>query len=40
MGMVEREGVSLPTGIHFTAPHGADDLLFRVGAAVAGETLY
>ena len=39
MGNVERDGVSLPTGIHFTAPHGADDLLFRIGAAVTGETL-
>ena len=40
MGQVERDGVSLPTGIHFTAPHGADDLLFKVGAVVTGETLY
>lgn len=40
MGNVERDGVSLPTGIHFTAPHGADDLLFRMGALVTGETLY
>ena len=39
MGKVEREGVSLPTGIHFTAPRGADDLLFRIGALVTGETL-
>lgn len=39
MGTVEREGVALPTGIHFTAPLGADDLLFRIGAAVTGETL-
>lgn len=37
MGLVEREGVSLPTGIHFTAPLGADDLLFSIGAAVTGE---
>lgn len=40
MGEVVRDGVSLPTGIHFTAPHGADDLLFKVGALVTGETLY
>ncbi len=39
MGNVERDGVTLPTGIHFTAPMGADDLLFRIGAAVTGETL-
>lgn len=40
MGQVERDGTSLPTGIHFTAPHGADGLLFRIGALVTGETLY
>ena len=40
MGTVVREGSTLPTGIHFTAPHGADDLLFKIGAAVTGETLY
>jgi len=39
MGNVERDGVSLPTGIHFTAPLGNDDLLFRIGALVTGETL-
>lgn len=39
MGNVERDGVSLPTGIHFTAPHGADDILFKIGADVTGETL-
>ncbi|KND47036.1 MAG: aspartyl/glutamyl-tRNA(Asn/Gln) amidotransferase, A subunit [Parcubacteria bacterium C7867-004] len=39
MGMVERDGTQLPTGIHFTAPHGADDLLFKIGAVVTGETL-
>ncbi|HVW71933.1 MAG TPA: amidase family protein [Candidatus Paceibacterota bacterium] len=39
MGNVDRDGVSLPTGIHFTAPLGADDLLFKIGAAVTGETL-
>jgi aspartyl-tRNA(Asn)/glutamyl-tRNA(Gln) amidotransferase subunit A len=39
MGSVTHEGKSLPVGIHFTAPMGADDLLFRIGAAVTGETL-
>ncbi len=39
MGNVERDGVSLPVGIHFTAPHGADDILFKIGADVTGETL-
>ncbi|MES2668750.1 MAG: Asp-tRNA(Asn)/Glu-tRNA(Gln) amidotransferase subunit GatA [Patescibacteria group bacterium] len=39
MQEVERDGVSLPTGIHFTAPLGADDLLFRIGALVTGETV-
>lgn len=39
MGTVERDGVTLPTGIHFTAPLGADDLLFTAGAEVTGETL-
>lgn len=40
MGTVDRDGVSLPIGIHFTAPHGADDRLFKAGALVTGETLY
>lgn len=39
MGTVERDGTTLPTGIHFTAPRGADDLLFTIGASVTGETL-
>jgi aspartyl-tRNA(Asn)/glutamyl-tRNA(Gln) amidotransferase subunit A len=39
MGTVEREGSTLPTGIHFTAPKGAEDLLFRIGALVTKETL-
>lgn len=39
MGMVDRDGVALPTGIHFTAPHGAEEVLFKIGAAVTGETL-
>ncbi len=40
MGMVERENTALPTGIHFTAPKGGEDRLFKIGAAVTGETLY
>lgn len=36
MGSVVRDGVTLPTGIHFTAPHGADKALFRIGEAVEG----
>jgi len=39
MGMVDRDDVSLPTGIHFTAAKGADQLLFRIGALVTGEGL-
>ncbi|HYE23470.1 MAG TPA: Asp-tRNA(Asn)/Glu-tRNA(Gln) amidotransferase subunit GatA [Candidatus Paceibacterota bacterium] len=40
MGMVERDGVALPTGIHFTAPKGAEEHLFRISADVTGEALY
>lgn len=40
MGNVEREGVSLPTGIHLTAPKGAEEHLFRIGADITGEALY
>lgn len=39
MGMVDRDGTALPTGIHFTAPHGGEDRLFAAGAAVTGERL-
>lgn len=39
MGRVTRDASDLPTGIHFTAPHGAEDRLFIIGAAVTGETL-
>lgn len=39
MGEVEREGVTLPVGIHFTAPHGADGALFKIGANVTNEEL-
>jgi aspartyl-tRNA(Asn)/glutamyl-tRNA(Gln) amidotransferase subunit A len=34
MGTVERDGTKLPVGIHFTAPHQAEELLFAVGEAV------
>ena len=34
MGFVEREGKKLPIGIHFTAPHQAEGLLFSAGSAV------
>lgn len=40
MGTVERDGTQLPVGIHFTAPLGADQYLFKIGALVTGETLY
>lgn len=40
MGIVDRDGVSLPVGIHFTAPKGAEALLFKAGALVTGEELY
>ncbi|MCI0597777.1 Asp-tRNA(Asn)/Glu-tRNA(Gln) amidotransferase subunit GatA [Candidatus Parcubacteria bacterium] len=40
MGNVMREHASLPTGIHFTAPHGKDNVLFAVGAKLTGEQLY
>lgn len=38
MGTVERDPAPLPTGIHFTAPRGNEDLLFKIGAAVTGES--
>ncbi|MHB8660537.1 MAG: Asp-tRNA(Asn)/Glu-tRNA(Gln) amidotransferase subunit GatA [Minisyncoccota bacterium] len=34
MGNVERSGKPLPVGIHFTAPHQAEDTLFAIGSAV------
>jgi aspartyl-tRNA(Asn)/glutamyl-tRNA(Gln) amidotransferase subunit A len=40
MGKVKRDGTSLPIGMHFTAPHGDEAALFKIGAAVTGETLY
>jgi aspartyl-tRNA(Asn)/glutamyl-tRNA(Gln) amidotransferase subunit A len=40
MGTVSRGDAILPTGIHFTAPKGGEESLFKIGAAVTGETLY
>ena len=34
MGYVEREGKKLPVGIHFTAPHQAENTLFATGIMV------
>ncbi|MFM2330550.1 MAG: hypothetical protein RLZZ26_57 [Candidatus Parcubacteria bacterium] len=34
MGTVEREGKLLPVGIHFTAPHQAEETLFTIGTEV------
>lgn len=34
MGTVARDGVSLPVGIHFTAPHGADNIVCAAGSLV------
>lgn len=34
MGAVSVDGALLPVGIHFTAPHQAEDMLFAAGAAV------
>jgi aspartyl-tRNA(Asn)/glutamyl-tRNA(Gln) amidotransferase subunit A len=39
MGEVVRDAVSLPVGMHFTAPKGAEELLFKAGALVTGEEL-
>ena len=39
MGMVTRDDKELPVGIHFTAPRGAETLLFTIAAAVTGESL-
>jgi aspartyl-tRNA(Asn)/glutamyl-tRNA(Gln) amidotransferase subunit A len=39
MGDVTRDGKPLPTGIHFTAPKGADDLLFTIASAITNEQL-
>ncbi len=34
MGTVNRDGTALPVGIHFTAPHQAEQVLFAAGSAV------
>ena len=34
MNSVEREGKKLPVGIHFTAPHQAENILFAIGQVV------
>jgi aspartyl-tRNA(Asn)/glutamyl-tRNA(Gln) amidotransferase subunit A len=34
MGMVEREGKQLPVGLHLTAPHQAEEMLFTLAEAV------
>ena len=39
MGTAERDGSTLPIGIHFTAAHGDEEALFKIGAAVTGERL-
>ncbi|MFA5997902.1 MAG: Asp-tRNA(Asn)/Glu-tRNA(Gln) amidotransferase subunit GatA [Candidatus Paceibacterota bacterium] len=38
MGFVEREGKKLPVGIHFTAPHQAENILFAIGDTVERTT--
>lgn len=37
MGEVERDGVDLPVGIQFIAPHFGEERLFTIGSAVTGE---
>lgn len=39
MGTVKRDDAALPVGIHFTAPNGDETALFKIGAAVTGETV-
>ncbi|KKW41668.1 MAG: Glutamyl-tRNA(Gln) amidotransferase subunit A, partial [Parcubacteria group bacterium GW2011_GWB1_55_9] len=34
MGVVEREGKQLPVGIHFTALHQSENILFSLGEEV------
>lgn len=36
-GFVKEDGVDLPVGIQFMAPHGREDLLFEVGKKFKGE---
>jgi len=37
MGEVDRDGVRLPVGIQFVAPHFGEERLFTIGSAVTGE---
>lgn len=39
MGSVTRDGAWLPTGMHFTAPLGADALLFDIAATLEGKAV-
>jgi aspartyl-tRNA(Asn)/glutamyl-tRNA(Gln) amidotransferase subunit A len=39
MGLVADQGAALPVGMHFTAPKGREDLLFKAAAAVTEEEL-
>lgn len=39
MGTVEREGISLPVGVQYIAPHGGDARLFAIGKKVYDERL-
>ena len=34
MGTLARDGKALPIGMHFTAPHQAESVLFALGSAV------
>ena len=34
---VVRDGITLPAGLQFTAAHGAEEMLFKLGALVMGE---
>ena len=37
MGTVEREGIDLPVGVQYIAPHGGDARLFAIGKKVYDE---
>ncbi|USN87563.1 MAG: Asp-tRNA(Asn)/Glu-tRNA(Gln) amidotransferase subunit GatA [Candidatus Nomurabacteria bacterium] len=39
MGKVEREGVSLPVGVQYIAPHGGDARLFNIGKRLYDERI-
>lgn len=39
MGEVMRENVALPIGMHLSAPHGGEGVLFALGAQITHETL-